>query len=243
MKKYGPILALLGILLAVGAYYGVFRSMEEKTKELETQCIAMEADIAKYKEWEQNKDYYVSETERMSAEIAERIKEFPSYNLPEDAIKLAYEMDNRSNTNFMYIDSINFADPVPLYTADYSSIDLTEAGGVIDPNIPYPIYVLWKLDAIYGIDASYDGLKQMISNIQAQNDRKGIESVALSMDSSTGLLSGSVIMNSYYVDGSEKPYAQPSLMPVIKGTENPFGTLDAPEMNIEAEEEADSTAN
>ncbi len=243
MKKYGPILALLGVLLVVGAYFGVFRSMEEKTKEVEAQCVALETDIAKYKEWEQNKDFYVSETERMTTEISEWVNEFPSYNLPEDAIKLAYEMDNRTNTNFMYIDSINFGDAIPLYTADYSSIDLSEAGGVVDPSIPYPIYVLWTLNATYGIDASYDGLKQMINNIQAQTDRKGLEAVTLSMDTSTGLLAGNIIMNSYYVAGSEKPYAQPSLTPVMKGTENPFGTLDAPEMNTEAEEEAESAAN
>jgi len=242
MKKISPFLALFGVVAAIAVYFLFFQKMEEQTAEVKADCVAMEEDIKVYKEWEQNKDYYVEETEAMTTEIAELVNEFPSYALPEDDIKLAYELDNRTNTNFVYIDNLGFADPQALYTADYSGIDLSESTGAVDTTIPYPIYVLYNATTSYGIESSYDGVKEMIRVIQSQAERKGIEAVELSMDSSTGMLSGSVVMNTYYLDGSEKPYAQPSLTPVIKGTENPFGTLDAPEVTAEGEEEASEEA-
>ena len=77
-----------------------------------------------------------------------------------------------------------------------------------------------------GIDSSYEGIKNIVARILEDTNRKSLESVLLSYDGSTGQLTGSLIMNSYFLTGIDKPYSQPSLTPIRKGTADIFSTVE-----------------
>ena len=235
------LLILVGLLAIVASYFLVYQKFIEKADALNAQCVTMEADIAKYEQWEANREAYVAETEEMKAEIAAVVNEFPSFALPEDDIKMTYELDNIAGTNYLFFMSLAFADPAAIYTCDYSAADAVaqESNVVMDISSAYPKYTLYQLTSSLGFNATYEGSKNMVSRIYQQARRKGIDSLALNYDSSTGVLAGNVTMNSYYLYGSDKPYAQPNLLPIQKGTENPFGSLEEYDMNaVPTEEEA-----
>ncbi len=240
------LLGLLGVLAGVLVYYLFYQKMEENTAKLNNDSAAMEADIAVYEEWEANRDIYVAETEDMKKEIVEKVNEFPSYALVEDDVKLAYELDNEAGTDYRYINAMTFAAPAAVFTTDYSAADAVaqESNVVMDISSAYPKYTLYDNVVNYTVSATYTGVKDMVAKIYALSNKRGISAVSLGFDNANGLLAGNVTMDSYYLFGSDKPYAQPTLTPVEKGTDNPFGSLEEfDSTTLSAEEgEAEATA-
>lgn len=240
-KEVNLLIGLLGILIAFCAYQFGYLKVMEKTEALETQNNAMESEIRQYESWMQNKDTYVSETEKMQRQIADWINEFPANALPEDDMKLAYQMDNRNLGQYLFINAMTFSEPGLLYTTDYSAQEAQQQGaaGVAgatssgssvpsagSAGILYPVYSLYQQNTGMGIDCSYEGIKNMVERVYSDKNRKSIQSITLAFDASTGRMSGNISMNAYYVFGSDKQYSQPDLTPVRQGTGNIFGTLE-----------------
>ena len=234
------LLGVLGILAGYLCWNFGYKKFNEQADQAASQAAQIEAKIAEYESLEQNKDFYVSETGRYERDITEILNNFPSYQLPEDTIKLVYENAVYTLDNYLFVNNMAFTEPTALYTADYSGIDTSyaPASSVIDTSNPYPTYVLYDLGTTLGLTASYNGLKDVLNLIYRQTDRKAISSIVLGYDSSTGLLSGNVGVENYFVTGSDKGYSQPVLTPVQTGTENPFGVLKVEETEAPAEEAA-----
>lgn len=227
-KEIALLLGVLGVGVGVLSYYFGYQKLEEKAAELNTEAAAMETKIAKYEAWEADRETYVAETEEMKTKIAEIISEFPSYSLVEDDMKLAYQLDNVDTTYYRYITAMSFANPALAYTTDYSATASVEeeTGVSVDAVNDFPKYSLYDNVVNYTMTSTYEGLKDMVASIYAQSNKRGISAVTLGYDNSNGLLNGNVTMDTYYLVGSDKPYAQPSLTPVQKGTDNPFGTVE-----------------
>lgn len=214
-KELNLLLGFLGILFAFCAYQFCYKKAQVEIAALDAESVKMEAEIAKYEALLENKDFYVSETERMHGEIVDYLNEFPSNTLSEDEIKFAYNLDDEYDpTDFIFINAMNFTEPELTYTTMYG-----ESQGL------YPVYSLYKKQFTMGVLCSYTGLKEIVAAVYEQNNRKAVDSVTLSFDASTGQLNGSVAMSSYFVTGMDKPYGQPQLAPVKKGTDNIFGTV------------------
>ncbi len=237
-KDLALLLGFLGVVAGVCAYFFGYQKMVEKANDLSAQSAQLEADIAKYEGWEANRAQYETETEEMRKEIASYVSEFPSNNLPEDDMKLAYGMDSPYSGAYLFINAMSFSDPTAVYTTDYSGISAVEqeTGAVISDN--YPVYTLYEEQTGMTTDVNYPGIKAMIKRILDEDAKKSIESVVLSYDNGTGILNGTVVMNSFYLYGSDKAYAEPNLTAVLKGTEDPFLTLDAPVSSAEEVEAA-----
>lgn len=237
-KDLALLLGFLGVVAGVCAYFFGYQKMVAKADDLAAQSAQLEADIAKYEGWEANREQYLTETDEMKKDIAFYVSEFPSNNLPEDDIKLAYQMDNPYTGDYLFVKSMSFSDPAKIYTTDYSAITAVEqeTGAVINEN--YPVYSLYEEQTGMTTDVNYGGIKAMINRILNEDAKKSIESVVLSYDNGTGILNGTVIMNSFYLYGSDKAYSEPSLTAVLKGTEDPFLTLDGPAASAEEVEAA-----
>ncbi len=244
-KEIALLLGVLGVAAGALSYYFGYTKLEEKAAELNSQAAELETKITKYESWEANRETYIAETEEMKTKIGEIVGDFPSYALVEDDMKLAYQLDYVDPSYYRYINAMSFADTALVYTTDYSATASVEeeTGVSVDAVDSYPKYSLYDNVVNYTMSSTYEGLKDMVASIYAQSNKRGITAVTLGYDNSNGLLNGNVTMDSYYLVGSDKPYSQPSLTPVPKGTENPFGTVDvfenAPE---EAASEAETVA-
>ena len=222
------LLGVLGILAGYLCWNFGYKKFNEQAEQVKNQAVAVEAEIAKYEALEQNRDFYLSETPRYDQDITLLTNQFPSYTLPEDGMKFVYEEDNYNSKDYMFVSTMNIAEPENVYTADYSAVDQSYApqSGVIDTSNPYPVYSLYAGSTGLGVTTTYKGLKDLIADIYTLQNRKSISSVILAFDGSTGFLTGSVGMSDYYLGGSTKEYMQPTLAPVELGTENPFVTIE-----------------
>lgn len=240
------LLGLTGVLIACGAYYFGYKKITEKAEALSDENDQMEAQISIYESWLPNQETYEQGITEMQAEITQWVNLFPAGNLPEDDIKIAFQMDtSETDPDYIYIYSMSFSDASLLYTTDYttdtSSLPEADTQLAQDAKAEYSTYSLYGSTTSYSIECSYSGLKDMIETIYAKTDRKSVESVSVGFDSSTGLLSGSVVMNDYFLYGSDKVYAQPDLPSIRTGTDNIFGTVEPSGGSTEDAEESTET--
>lgn len=71
---------------------------------------------------------------------------------------------------------------------------------------------------------SYDGFKKLVDYINHYPDKTEIDSVSVSKDSTTGLLSGSLVLKRYALTGTGKVYVAPVIDNISIGTDNIFGS-------------------
>lgn len=239
------LIGFLGILIAFCTYQFGYRNVSQKVDELSRENAAMEAEIAKYELWENSRETFLSETEVMAKQISAWLGEFPTNNLPEDDMKLAYQLDNRNIENYLFINSMNFTEPTAVFTTDYSAVSQTTDAATSSPvntaGEAYPVITLYQSQTSMGVDCSYQGIKDMIERVYDKTERKSIEAVLLSYDETTGQLTGSLTMNDFFVFGVDKAYAQPSLTPVRDGTDNIFGSMELRGLTEGAEENGEGT--
>jgi hypothetical protein len=118
---------------------------------------------------------------------------------------------------------MSFASPADVYTTQaYVSAGDTQFVEAIS----IPSYTLYKAQTSYSIQCTYDSLKEMVKDMYNAEGHKTIEDITVVFDSATGMLSGTMVSDTYFVYGQDKPYSQPSLAPVQFGTDNIFGTIE-----------------
>lgn len=243
------LISFVGILIGFLAYQFGYVRINEKVEAMETQNTQMRTEISQLEALQANQTFYEDETTRMQGEITEKVNEFASDVLPEDEMKFAYQQDNTATIGTrLFVTSMSFADPELLYTtnqqdaqadaaADGTTTDATtvtspdgsvQLSDVIVAGELYPTMYLYQTQTSYGVECSYTGIKNMVKAILNDNRRRGIDTISLAYDDSTGQLNGSAIVDSYFLLGTDKTYAQPSLTPVQQGTDDIFGTVNTP---------------
>lgn len=262
------LLGLLGVLAFVCSYFLAFQPTMEKADALEQENIQLQARITDLSSKMDNKDSYLSETERMNGEIDAIFREFPVDVREEDSILLAI---NQELISPMLISSISISacEPVGLpededydHTYEIDEIEEYEAqegitddvtasaadasgNGLSAENMPS---VLMSRNVTINYLVSYEGLKRGIKNISVQDNRMSIDNLTVSYDESTGLLTGTTSVDMYCIPGQPgKEYVTPNFSSVLLGTDNIFGSieiygergLEDIESNEPAEDEAD----
>jgi len=98
----------------------------------------------------------------------------------------------------------------------------------------------------YDFKVDYNNIKRVFKAVLNDEDKKNIGSISLVYDTESGLLSGNLSMNMYFVTGTDKIYESPSLgagVKVKKGQKNLFGTLNTSSGNDSSDEEDSSTSS
>lgn len=257
-KDRNLLIGFAGILIAFLAYWFGYRQTMEQAEELENRNMQLSLEISQLEQLESHKDTYVQDTDRMETAINEWMYQFPANVLPEDDIKLFYQVDNRDLGRYVFINTMSFAQPTLLYTTNQgfaqpafgsTSQDTIYEDPLLDESLPesqsvqpqtaangnteqglsqklYPDFYLYQSQVSIGMDCNYTGMKALVRAVYDTPYRKAIENISLAFDENTGMLSGNMIMNSYYVMGVDRTYGQPELAPVRQGTDDIFGTVE-----------------
>ena len=221
-KELYMLLMLAGVGIALCAFFFGFKKINEKTETLRVETEALEGEVKKYSAVKDNIDVYKSGIDDFTKRIATVIAKIPSDVLPEDAFMLARELEK--NDEYTFVNSTSWADETTMYTVTSHPVDTTKT----------PItYYLNNNEVTIVHTSSYQGVKDMLDYICENKNRMSFESFSVAYDESTGLLSGSTIVNMYSVVGSDKEYKEQTISGVQIGTDNIFGTVDVPENNEE----------
>lgn len=82
--------------------------------------------------------------------------------------------------------------------------------------------------------ANYDGFKKMLDSITSNSDIQSIESLSAAYDTGTGNITGTVVIDQYYLTDTDRAYNPPSITGVTSGTKNIFGSMEAPDVSDKA---------
>ena len=106
--------------------------------------------------------------------------------------------------------------------------DAAAADQSSDSQVP----VLYRTQVTLQFNGTYAGLKKEVLYVADQSGRMTLDNVNASYDTSTGNLTGTIIVNIFSMSGTERTYTEPDAGSVAYGTDNIFGTV---EQNAPAE--------
>ena len=103
---------------------------------------------------------------------------------------------------------------------------------VADQSSDSQVPVLYRTQVTLQFNGTYAGLKKAVLYVADQSGRLTLDNVNASYDTSTGNLTGTIIVNIFSMSGTERTYTEPDAGSVAYGTDNIFGTV---EQNAPAE--------
>lgn len=243
------LLIVLGILMVFASYWFAYRNFEAKAAEIETENVGLQETVDRLELLEAKRPDYLASIELMKATDDTIIHSFASGVDREDQIMYLYNME-LVDANEVRVPAVNMsgAQEVP-----YSASTTTEEGyELVDDGIG-----MYRLETTLSILTTNNGLKHVLDYIYDIDNRKAISSVSLAV-TNDGYLAGNMLINFYYLSGTEVPYVAPNIQGVPTGTDNFFGVLnggeyegqqgdsddgDNPEDEAASEDESDSEEN
>ena len=119
-------------------------------------------------------------------------------------------------------------------TDSQAEADLQNASdaAVADQSSDSQVPVLNRTQVTLQFNGTYAGLKKAVLYVADQSGRMTLDNVNASYDTSTGNLTGTIIVNIFSMTGTDRTYTEPDAGSVEYGTANIFGTV---EQNAPAE--------
>lgn len=206
-KKEKNLLIILGAVAFFAiVYFFVFQPQIEKASQLQVENQQLKARIAELNQRAEQQVFYQEETEAMKKEIVSYEKKFPSDVKEEDGIALALNLEDQ-------------------YGIDISNLSFGERELITEDVFKTENVDLYRVMNSYEYQTDYKGLKQMIRYLQSEKENSSIDSLAVTFDSGSGFLSGTVNLNLFYLTGTERSYEEPDIPGVGLGVSDPFKAL------------------
>ena len=208
------LLGILGVAIAVAAYVIVASPMKEKTAALAAENATLKEKKDEYEAIHAQIDTYVQGINDLTAEREELLSAFPAGITKEDEIIYWANME-RQNADTLAITDLTMAGWQEVFAEGYEAPQGENEEGATQLH-------LYKAPVNYGFQATYDGIKGMVSYVYAQQDKKSIENLAVAFDETTGNLVGTLDMNMYYMVGTGKEYTPMTIPSIPTGISNLF---------------------
>lgn len=242
------LIILVGVLIAVLAYFLVYTKFNEKTEVLNAENATLQTEVDYLQDLADHKQQYLDETESMQAEIDEIKDQFPAAYKEEDDIIYVRQLEKDYDSlvkglgmGAPAVIEVATAAPAPVeeVTEDGTEEDVEEGATTeaTQAAAPSADIMLYNVPLTVEMTSSYASVKDIIQRINTDRDRKSISQVSMAFDSETGDLTVNMNYNAYSLTGTEKTYQQPSVDGIRYGTNNIFNTAERKQA-IEAEKAA-----
>ena len=251
-RDVGLLLGFFGIVILGLTYYFVYMGYSDKTKELNAANDAMQARVDVLQELVNRQTELVETTQSNNSKADELLARFPAGFEYEDAILFGIELTDVAPLETMPV--IGFGTQEDIFAfSDINAMANEQVRGYIpDGGVTAPVEgeaasaeevfdeeaaveapveggntslpELKRKVTTYSNTTDYSGLKNALAHVLAKNDRCGLNISAV-YDASTGMLTDTLSVMSYYVINTDKIYTEPEMPVVIKGTDDIFGTI------------------
>lgn len=251
-KDKNLLVILGGVLLLAGTYYYGYQNLTARTAETVTQNEILTQQTGLLQQLSANKQKYETDTQKFITDSKQLISRYPAAVHEEDEIMYADSLTESITGTY-----VSYAATPPGETLALqmpvredllvSSQDVTGAirqnAYVPDGTVPDVTgYALCRSQSDMSFQTSYAGMKAVLNDITGSENVKGIDSITLAYDDSTGYLTGTVTVNFYSLSGTDRKYTEPKTDSAAHGTQNIFGTAQAVERVQKAEGGTDSAA-
>ena len=224
------LIMLLGILIPVAIYFFVYTSFTEKTAAMNADNETLQTEVDYLQDLADHKQQYIDDTAAMQIQIDEIKSRFPAEYKPEDDIMYIIGVENdygaeiptiAMGTSSM-IEVAAAAEETAEAPAEGAEATDDAAGDTVDTTTP--VISLYQTPISVSMQSSYRSLKDIVTYINTDTDRKSIDSLSVVFDTETGLLASTMAFNAYSLTGTEKEYAAPQVSGVFYGTSDIFNT-------------------
>ena len=217
------LLAILGLVAVVASFYLVYTPAKERREAIEAQNIELQNQVSRLEELNASKAEYEQSIIDMNQEITALTTEFPAATKEEDGVYFAHLMET-SVAGDVNISAVTLGNPevvlvteVPNAEVDASTVEGGAATTVSE-------YTMYRTRNAFVYSTGYNGMKNLVNVINNQTDKITIQTLSVSYDTATGLLSGTVDANFFTMEGTTREYTKPNLPQVNEGTSNIFKT-------------------
>lgn len=237
------LIAVIGILIAVCTYFLVYTKFNEKSDALESQNMSLSSQVATLQVLDERKADYIAATDKMRNYITAFENRYPADILPEDSIMMIKNLEDMTRTT---VASIAFgessevvyaaAQTTDTTAADTASADGTEATASADTTVTsgpittettaYADTHMYEVPLSISIECTYNDFKGLIRYIYNLQERKSVRGVSIGYNAESGMLSGSMNLSSYYLQGTDKIYTEPDISGVGLGVDTIFGNME-----------------
>lgn len=236
------IIIFIGVLIFALVYYFPVRGYHEDSEKISAENVTLTAKLSELEAKVAREAEIKAETTNYEAETMTMAAKFPSYLKVENEIMDIVGLENELKVD---VPLLTVNDPVEVTKNDDEQAK-AEPAPVVDseeaPEAPATEEVATAPEAsnkykLFGRSVNinylggYDSMKKFIDKIAKSSDKKSITTVSLTFDDKTGNLDGSIVYDSYFLLGSDRPYEEIVTKTIKHGTKNIFGTVDASKIN------------
>ena len=225
------LIMLVGILIPVAIYFFVYTSFTEKTAAMNADNETLQTEVDYLQDLADHKQQYIDDTAAMQIQIDEIKSRFPAEYKPEDDIMYIIGVENDYGAEIPTI-AMGTSSMIEVAAADEETAEAPAegaeattddaAGDTVDTTTP--AISLYQTPISVSMQSSYRSLKDIVTYINTDTDRKSIDSLSVVFDTETGLLASTMAFNAYSLTGTEKEYAAPQVSGVFYGTSDIFNT-------------------
>ena len=232
------LIMLIGILLAVASYFFVFTKFNEKRAALAAENATLQTEVDALQELADNKEFYISETQRMDTEIRDIIARYPADVKVEDQVLYTYAVESSNQIwvnglNVLPKEQVMVVAPTPTPEAAPAEDDLGEEvaaepaaapaaeAAAPAPGIANSVY-LYTSPFTMQYKSTYTSIKDVVRSIVESDDRMSIKTLTIGYDADTGCLAGNVDATMYTMEGTDATYTAPTVIGVPQGTPDIF---------------------
>ena len=240
-REKNMIVILVGILLVMASYYLGYRTFKSRTDILKQQNQILESQIQTLEGISAEKDAYVAKTEEMQTSMNAIIQKFPSNMISEDIILYMRNLEQKTDSYVhnitipakQYVNITATAETDVLSSMEDVTGAIREYGFVNDGKVPDTRSMqLAQVDSAVNCSITYKGLKDIVTDITENDNRKSIDNISLVFNENTGDLAGSMTVIYYTLSGTGREYLQPTITGTSHGIECIFGGLKTEETDI-----------
>lgn len=214
------LLVFLAVILCIAGYYFLYQPEKDKEAQLTTEINSLQQRYDELKEMEAHREEYVAKTEELKRQFEEELVKYAPDLYQENAVMYLKGTEEYFEewTNV----SVGLPHPEPFYTLGASAP--AETGDIATGNQASQedqSYVCEKVSYPITFTCKYQEIKDYLDYVAAYKYRLNIDSVTMSYNPETEIVSGAIVLNSYAITGPGRNADVPSLNQP-KGVENLF---------------------
>jgi len=210
-KEKNLIIGLLGIIIAAVVWMFVASPLKDKKDALVNENASLKVTKDEYEAVNAQRKKYEEGITTLTNERATLLEAYPAGMAREDEIMYWANME-RTNAGQLALTNIVMNNLEEVFAEDYKA---SSGEGATQLH-------LYKAPVSYTYLSTYEGLKNMVKYVFAQEDKKSIEGLEASFNESTGNLEGSLNVNMYYMVGTGNEVVPVKIPTVPTGVNNVF---------------------
>lgn len=229
-KERNLIIGLIGILIAVMVWMFVASPLKDKKDALVAENANLKVTKDEYEAVNAQRKKYEEGITTLTNERTTLLESYPAGMSREDEIMYWANME-RANSGQIALASIVMSSLEEVFVEGYEGSSEEGASQLH----------LYKAPVNYTFASTYDGVKNMIKYVFAQDDKKSIEGLQVGFNEATGNLEGSLDVNMYYMVGTGNEVIPATIPTVPTGINNVFRATN--EQVVKDGEEAELAVN